>query len=24
LLRGAFDRLGTEAETGMNKALNRL
>ena len=24
LLRAAFDRLGTEAETGMNKALNRL
>ena len=24
LLRAAFDRLGTEAEIGMNKALNRL
>ena len=24
LLRGAFDRLGTEAEIGMRKALNRL
>jgi hypothetical protein len=24
LLRGAFDRLGTEAESGMRMALNRL